>query len=83
MKYFREADGNETEISYLEALRSVTGRFVDCQMVRDMLSIPNRIPAIASYIMVKDEKYPEMVPMPGLQCLVPDGYEYDEFGERL
>lgn len=36
MRYFRCVDGNETEISYNEALRSVTSRFKDCQMVRDM-----------------------------------------------
>lgn len=82
--YLIETDGNEKEISYLEALRLVAGIFEDCQMVRDMLTIPNRIPALGSlYVLVKDEEHPEMIPMPGLFCLVPDGYEYDKLGGRL
>lgn len=82
--YLKETDGNKTEISYLEALRLVAGIFEDCQMVRDMLSIPNRIPALGySYVLVKDEEHPEMIPIPGSFCLVPDGYAYDKFGKRL
>lgn len=83
MKYFRVFDGDKREISYLQALRIVTGRFRDCQMVRDMLTIPNRIPGIASYVLVVDENKPNMVPMAGLECLVPHGYEYDEKGDRI
>ena len=78
-------DGSEKrEITISEALEVVFGSYGDTDMSRDMLSIPNRIPCRFSVIEVADvTNGHKLVPMAGLEFLVPDGAEYDENGNRL
>ncbi len=79
-------DGTEKRnISMSEALEVVYGSYGDTDMSRDMLSIPNRIPCRFSEIEVVGvtDGGHKLVPMAGLEFLVPDGAEYDEKGNRL
>lgn len=73
-------DSNWETISYDEALKTVLTTFDDCDLVRDMLTVPNWITCRLAVIGVKVDG---RVLMPGLAFAVPDGCEYDEKGNRL
>lgn len=79
MKYYkRMKDSDEwSEVSHDDALRTLLGTWRDTDLTRDMLTIPNMIECMCSWIKVKDPDS-TMTPMPGLFNLYPDGAEYDE-----
>ena len=83
LKYLKQYKGEDNweEIDFDTALATVLNTFRDCDMVRDMLTIPNWIPCRFSTIrIVKDGT---IASMPGLSCMVPPDSEYDESGNRL
>jgi len=82
LKYLKQFKGQENweEISHDAALATLLTTFKDSDMTRDMLTIPNWIPCRFSTIQVRDDN---RVAMPGLTCLLPMGYEYDESGNRI
>lgn len=88
MKFYRVdyATEERKEITREKALDIVLGTFRDCDMTRDMLTLPNRIKCQYSQIDVEsvDEAGRVMVAMPGCYNLVPIDARYDEeTGERF
>lgn len=79
LKYYKQYkdEGQEFEVTYEEALRTLLGTWRDTDLTRDMLTIQNNIECMCSWIRVDDPDDP-LVPMPGLMNLYPDGAVYDE-----
>lgn len=72
------------EVSYEKALDSVLVDYKDCDAIRDMLTIPNRIRARFATIEVRDVTEDGVkCLMPGLAFLAPLGAEYDDNGKRI
>ncbi len=90
MKYYKiygdSKDGNEVEVSYEDALRSVLGTYRDNDMSRDMLTITNRIRCKFCEVVVEDETKRvggvRMALMPGYYNALPAQYRYDDEGNR-
>ena len=82
LKYLKQFKGQDDweEIDHDAALATLLTTFRDCDMTRDMLTIPNWIPCRFSTIQVR---FGDVVAMPGLTCLLPMDKEYDENGNRL
>ena len=86
LRYLKQFKGeNEwNEITKDDALRTVIGSYRDCDMTRDFLEGPNYIPCLFSTISVqKVTEHGVLVPMAGMQCVAPDGAEYDDCGNRI
>lgn len=85
LKYFRNVDGNRQEISYDEALNILLGTWKDNDMTRDMLTIPNRIQCMFSYVDVEDHKGGNeiMVLMAGCYNILPPDVTYDDNGMHV
>ena len=83
MKYFKQYYGQpeRSRITYERALHTILGRWEDSDMVRDFLTIPNRIQCTYSCIEVESDS--GMTLTSGLYNMLPDGIEYDENGNRL
>ena len=78
MKYFRisKESGAREEITQEKALDIVLGTYKDCDMTRDMLTIPNRIDCRYSFIETQTDD--GKVLMPGLWNMTPEEYCYDD-----
>lgn len=84
--YRREyGSGKDEEVTYEQALHIVLGTYRDCDMTMDMLTRGNYIPCQFSEIVVTEvqENGMEMYLMPGFECFVPEGAEYDDNGNRI
>ena len=72
------------KITYDRALYMVIAHFGDCDISRDMLKRANNIRLKYNYIYVTEEVFGRrMCLMAGLENFVPDGYVYDEDGNRI
>ena len=87
LKYYRRLHDRDTweEITYEKALHIVLGTYKDNDVTRDMLQTANWIGCRWSTVKVTSitEDGHEMVRMPGLYNMTPDGYEYDDDGNRI
>ena len=72
------------EITYMDALKTLLGTYLDSDLTHDWLKVPNRIPCAFSTIYVlKIVDGKRVVPMTGMEFCVPDGCEYDGNGNRI
>lgn len=86
LSYFKQFKGSDErkEVSYEEALDTLLTTYKDNDMTRDWLSVVNTIPCRFSTITVEQPtEWGNLVLIAGLQCVVPDGVEYDEDGMRI
>lgn len=83
MRYFKQYFGKteRKEITYDEALFTLLGSWKDCDLTRDLLTIPNRIQCGFSYVEVEDDKGNSVVD--GVYNMLPMNVYYDDNGQRL
>ncbi len=89
LRYFKKyIDSDEKkEITYEEALKTLLTTYRDTDITHDMLTIVNRINCRYSTVTVElideDDPFNHMVLMAGMYNMTPNGYEYDDDGNRL
>lgn len=83
MEYYKRYYDNYAigkKITREEALETLLSTYRDCDMTRDMLTVPNRIktPYCDIYVIGNG-----LTVMAGLYNVVPDGVKYDKDGNRI